>query len=248
MSQYVGKSNEVLSVHESREAVTRYKDLPGDWSAHRRHQHVATAMTHSPTSGVVRHVSPWQVKRAVERQDSTGDARCERHRYMKAPATVKKHRRRSKHAMPMETKNLIVQLVLATCTITAPQLRNEIHHALGETWSSSAISKARRAAGLTRKRTTPKKREACRIQQHNHAEALINLGYHAEHFIFIDGKPRHTPYCHTRVELALTACSWQRHTRQRATGTHSMATPTQDAQHMCNLTGRLMSASRHWPQ
>lgn len=31
--------------------------------------------------------------------------------------------------MPTETKNLIVTLVLAVCTLTAPQLRNEIHHA-----------------------------------------------------------------------------------------------------------------------
>lgn len=72
--------------------------------------------------------------------------------------------------------------------LTAPQLRNEIHYALGETWSSSAIAKARTAAGFTRKRTVAKKCEACPIQQHNHAEALINLQYHAEHFVFIDGK------------------------------------------------------------
>jgi hypothetical protein len=189
MKQYVGKSNNPLSPEESREAVSRFYALPADWSARRRQLQVAADMTYNVSPAVVRYVSKDQVMRAVQRKESGGDARCERHRNMKVPATdVKKHRRRSRNAMPTETKNLIVQLVLATCTLTAPQLRNEIHYALGETWSSSAIAKARTAAGFTRKRTVAKKCEACPIQQHNHAEALINLQYHAEHFVFIDGK------------------------------------------------------------
>jgi len=130
-----------------------------------------------PADHVVRHVSRQQVWRAVKRLSMTGDARCEIHRNMKAASVVKKHRRKSKSAMPTETKNLIVTLVLATCTLTAPQLRENIQWQLGETWSSSAIAAARRNAGFTRKRTTPSKREACPLQQHSHAEALIQLGY-----------------------------------------------------------------------
>ena len=177
MEQYVGTSNRPLSPNECREAVDRYRALPETYSKHRREELVAEAMTCSPAPGVVRHVSRQQVWRAVKRLSMTGDARCEIHRNMKAASVVKKHRRKSKSAMPTETKNLIVTLVLATCTLTAPQLRENIQWQLGETWSSSAIAAARRNAGFTRKRTTPSKREACPLQQHSHAEALIQLGY-----------------------------------------------------------------------
>jgi hypothetical protein len=190
MEQYVGKSNHVLSPNESREAISRWEKLPTSWSKNRRDEHVAAAMCCSPAPGVFRRVDSRQVYRARNRQESTGDARCERHRNMKAAPSVKKHRKRSSRAMPTETKNLIVKLVLATCHLTAPQLRDEIHHELGESWAPSTIAEARRNAGLTRKRTTKKKREACPIQQHNHAVALNQLGYRAEHFIFIDGKCR----------------------------------------------------------
>jgi hypothetical protein len=177
MDQYIGTSNRPLSPDESREAVERFKALPSTDSPFRRHQIIAEAMTCSLARGVVRHISWQQVGRCIKRHAETGDARCEYHRNMKSTPIVKKHRKKSKSAMPTETKNLIVNLVLATCTLTAPQLREEIQWQLGETWSSTAIAKARRDAGFTRKRTTANKREACPIQQHNHAEALIALGY-----------------------------------------------------------------------
>ena len=188
MEQYVGTSNRILSAHEAREAVSRWASLPSAWSPNQRDEHVASEMTGSTAPGVFRNVSPIQVYRARHRQSATGDARCERHRTMKVAPTVRKHRKRSSRAMPTETRNLIVQLVLETCYITAPQLRDEIHHLTGETWAPSTIAEARRNAGLTRKRTTARKKDACPVQQHNHAEALIQQGYQPEHFVFIDGK------------------------------------------------------------
>ena len=107
----------------------------------------------------------------VDREESQHtSAACLRHKNMKKARPPPKHRRRSKAAMPTRTKNLIVQLVLQKCTLTAPELRSEVAFQLGETWSSSACAKVRTGAGFRRKRTVATKREACPIQQHCHAQ------------------------------------------------------------------------------
>ena len=108
--------------------------------------------------------------RADREESQHTSAACLRHKNMKKARPPPKHRRRSKAAMPTRTKNLIVQLVLQKCTLTAPELRSEVAFQLGETWSSSACAKVRTGAGFRRKRTVATKREACPIQQHCHAQ------------------------------------------------------------------------------
>ena len=117
-----------------------------------------------------RSCSPLILAAARREESQHTSAACLRHKNMKAARPAPKHRRRSKSAMPTRTKNLIVQLVLMHCTLTAPELRSEIAFELGETWSSSACAKVRTGAGFKRKRTVPTKREACPIQQHCHAQ------------------------------------------------------------------------------
>jgi transposase len=180
---YEGISNRILSELESDEAVRLYLALPASMSQNSRHEKVAAQMSYD-----TRKVSRFQVRRAMQRYEENGGATAmsKRHVNRKIKAIAPEKRRKSRHAMPLSTKTAIIQWALSVCTMTGSQIRDEIHSDEHGLWGYSTITRIRREAGMTRKRTTPAKREACPVQQHMHADQLINLGYLPEHFIFID--------------------------------------------------------------
>ena len=173
----------MLTELESGEAVRRYLALPATMSMNARHNQVAEEMTYD-----TRIVSRFQVRRALERHEENGGATAmsKRHVNQKIKAIAPGKRRKSYRAMPLSTKTAVVEWALSICTLTGNQIRDEIHSDGHGQWGYSTITRTRREAGMTRKRTTPAKREACAVQQHMHADQLINLGYLPEHFIFID--------------------------------------------------------------
>ena len=179
---YVGTSNRILTEAESDEAVRLYKQLSTDWSPNLRHVHVAELLSYD-----TRTVSRWQVRSALERYVGTGEvtAVCNRHLKQKIRGLKPATRRKPRTAMVLETTCAVVQMVLQHCTLTAPQIRSDLYDNGHGLWSAGHVSRVRRDAGLTRKRTTVAKKEACPIAQHQHAESLIQLGYLPEHFIFI---------------------------------------------------------------
>ena len=185
-SLYEGKSNHMLTEAESDEAVRLYLHLSASMSMNARHELVAAQMTYA-----TRIVTRWQVRRAMERYEESGGATAmiKRHVNRKLRQIAPAKRRKSRRAMPLSTKNAVVEWALAVCTLTAGQIRDELYSDHYGLWASSTISQVRLDAGLTRKRTTPGKREACPVQQHMHAEQLVNLGYLPEHFIFIGAHP-----------------------------------------------------------
>lgn len=177
----VGKCH--LSESEERMALACYESCDASWSPHRRQHHVASQMCTED-----RHVSWQQVRNAVKRNKDTNDQSpvSSRHKNAQAKQIARRPRKRYRRGtIPDAHLNMLVDLVLNTCTLTAPQLRAEIGARTGAWWSPSAIAKARRSAGFKRKRTQTTKREACPLKQYLHAEQLINFGYCAEHFIFI---------------------------------------------------------------
>ena len=168
---------------------------------------------------------------------------CRRHVSMKRRSTPAKYRCRSSAAMPLATKALAVQLVMQTSTLYARQIRHEVHQQIGEVWASSTYARVRREAGMTRKRTTTEKREACPIAQHTYAQSIHDLGYLPEHFVFIDEVRRRGG----GGGVGLPSHSWlgavRRRTRRQRTGTFSTATPTPAARRGSSSRGPSTSRS-----
>ena len=178
---------DVMSPAETRMAVVLFRRLPLTLSLNQRHELVAEQMT-TPD----RTISRYQVRRCMQRWEESERGGtltaglCRRHVSMKRRSTPAKYRCRSSAAMPLATKALAVQLVMQTSTLYARQIRHEVHQQIGEVWASSTYARVRREAGMTRKRTTTEKREACPIAQHTYAQSIHDLGYLPEHFVFID--------------------------------------------------------------
>ena len=247
---YVGTSNTLFTDAESAEAVRLYNQLPTDWSANRRHEHVAKQMTYD-----TRNVHRKQIARALERHTSSGGitAMCRRQLKRKVRAIAPQKKRKSRRAVPLNTKVAIVEMVLRSCVLTAPEIRSELYDDGHGLWSSETVNKVRRDAGFTRKRTTPAKREACPVAQHQHAESLIQLGYLPEHFIFIGAtdRPIAAPCPHPIVAAAgLTAdargCMQTKHTRHQKTGTRSTGTPPPAARPASKWRARSTCRSPRW--
>ena len=98
---YVGTSNTLFTDAESAEAVRLYNQLPTDWFANRRHEHVAKQMTYD-----TRNVHRKQIARALERHTSSGGitAMCRRQLKRKVRAIAPQKKRKSRRAVPLNTK------------------------------------------------------------------------------------------------------------------------------------------------